>query len=70
MSSSSFEEAVQFALERLHMDDLDPKEEQLSPLRQYTMVCLPTGFGKKFILLPGHFFRDGLQAGQSWDFHN
>ena len=33
MSCSSFEEAVQFALERLLMADLDPREEQLQSIR-------------------------------------
>ena len=61
MPSFSFEEAVQFALERLHMDDPDPSS---SPLR---WTGLSTRFGKKSLLL-GHFFRDGLQAGHSWDF--
>ncbi len=32
MFCSSFEEAVQFALERLHMEDLDPREEQLQSI--------------------------------------
>ncbi len=45
MSSSSFEEAVQFALERLHMEDLYPKEEQLQSIKavydgQKVFVCL------------------------------
>ncbi len=33
-SSSSFEEAVQFALEGLHMEDLDPREEQLQSIQE------------------------------------
>ena len=50
MSSSSFEEAVQFALERLHMEDLDPGEEQLQSIKAVydglnVFVCLPIGFG-------------------------
>ncbi len=51
MSSSSFEEAVQFALERLHMEDLDPRDEKLQSIKAVydelnVFVCLPTGFGK------------------------
>ncbi len=47
----SFEEAVQFALERLHMKDLHPREEQLESIKAVydglnVFVCLPTGFGK------------------------
>ncbi len=50
MNSSSFEEAVQFALERLHMKDLHPREEQLQSIKAVydglnVFVCLPTGFG-------------------------
>ncbi len=69
MSSSSFE-GVQYALERLHMEDLDPRDKQLQSMAVYdglnVFVCLSTdpGFGKKS-LLPGHSFRDGLQAGKS-----
>ncbi len=71
MSSSSFEEAVQFSLERLNMKDLGPREEQLQSIKAVydglnVFVCLPTRFG----LLPGHFFHDVLQAGQSWDFQS
>ncbi len=41
-------EAVQFALERLHKEDLDPREEQLQSIkdRLNVSVCLPTGVGK------------------------
>ncbi len=51
MNSSSFEEAVQFALEKLHMEDLHPREEQLQSIKAVydglnVFVCLPTGFGK------------------------
>ena len=57
MSSSSFEEAVQFALERLHIEDLDPKEEQLQSIKEVydglnVFVCLLTGFGKVFVTRP------------------
>ncbi len=45
-SSSSFEEAVQFALERLHKEDLDPREEHLQSIkaviRWTERVCVPT----------------------------
>ncbi len=75
MSSSSFEEAMQFAFESLHMEDLDPREAQLSsPLRQYTMdwtcLCAYQQDLEKSLLLPGHSFHNGLQDGQSWDFQN
>ncbi len=50
-NNDSFEEAVQFALERLHMKDLHPREEQLQSIKAVydglnVFVCLPTGFGK------------------------
>ncbi len=52
LSSSSFKEAVQFSLERLHMEDLNPREEQLQSIKAVydglnVFVCLPIGFGKK-----------------------
>ncbi len=57
MSSSSFEEAVQFALERLHIEDLGPREEQLQSIKAVydglnVFVCLPTGFEKVFVTRP------------------
>ncbi len=65
MSCSSFEEAVQFSLERLHMEDLDPREEQLQSIKALYVglnlfVCLPTGFGKRFSISFMMDFRLGL----------
>ncbi len=52
----NFEEAVQFALERLHMEDLNPREEQLRSIKavydgQNVFVCVfsTSRFIHKFI---------------------
>ncbi len=56
------------------MEDLDSREEQLQSIKAVydglnMFVCLRNGIWKKS-LLPGHSFRDGLQAGKNWDFQN
>ncbi len=66
----SFEEAVQFALERLHMEDLEEQLRSIKAVRWTERVCLPTNWIWKKSLLPGHSFCDGFQAGQSRDFQN
>ncbi len=48
---------MQFALERLHMEDLHPREEQLHSIKAVydglnVFVSLPTGFGKVFVSRP------------------